>query len=293
MGSKDAPDAPKPVDPGKAQGEYLFGKGFGDYQGVTDPALQNRLISSEREFRPQYAGLNLQDLSSYLFGVGDQAGVVDLTNRATAESETSRADIASRQRESDISDVEGLGGRATEAFRASDPYTKELIGRQREMTNLLYDRAEGLTPEQKRNSDQQAREAFGARGRLNDNSSVAAEILGREDAMRNNRNEARDAGSQSLAMYQATAADPFQAILGRPAQAMNYGASLGAQSQGLLGSSTPQLFNPDTGINLALQNNANQANYQSNVYGAQQAQSGSMWGGLLGGAGSAIGGLFG
>ena len=255
--------------------------------------MQEKLIRSERTYRPQYAELNLQDLSSYLFGTGDQQGVVDLTNRATAESEASRAAIASSQRASDISDVEALGGRATEAFRASDPATQELIERQRELQNSIYDRAEGLTPEQKRNADQQAREAFASRGRVNDNASVAAEILGREDFRRQNRAEAMDTGARSLAMYQATAADPFQAILGRPAQSMNYGASLGAQSQGLLGSSTPQLFNPDTGINLALQNNANQANYNANVYGAQQARNGAIWGGLLGGMGKMAGGIFG
>ena len=53
------------------------------------------------------------------------------------------------------------------------------------------------------------------------------------------------------------------------------------------------LFDPNAGINLSLQNNANQANYQSSIYGAQaglagaQAQAkGSMIAGGLGALGS-------
>ena len=92
-------------------------------------------------------------------------------------------------------------------------------------------------------------------------------------------------------MFQSTAADPFQAILGRPAGAMNYGQNLGAQSQG--GDSTPQLFNPDQGINLALQQQSNQANYDANIYGSQSAMSGNIWGALLGGAGTVAGSKFG
>jgi hypothetical protein len=58
MGGKGStPSAPAPIDPGKSMGEYLFGQGFGDYQGITDPALQERLIGAEQRFRPQYTAL--------------------------------------------------------------------------------------------------------------------------------------------------------------------------------------------------------------------------------------------
>lgn len=275
-----APDPPDPVDPGVATGEYLFGNRFTDFEGVTDPRLQNRLIASEAEFRPQYAEQNLLDLQRYLFGVGDAPGILETQGQAAREAEGIRAETTTAQRTADVEDVEALGSRATDAFRASDPYTQSLLSRQNALMQGLYDRAERVTPQQARAADQQAREAFASRGRLNDNASVAAEILGREEVLRQNRAEAQEAGSRTLAMNQATAADPFQAILGRPATSQAYGAQFGSQAQSLLGSSSPQLFNPDTGINLALQNNANQANYQSNVYGAQQASMGSLFGGL-------------
>ena len=55
MGGKGK--APPPVDPGKAQGEYLFGKGFQSYEVVTDPRLQEKIIGAEETFRPRYAAL--------------------------------------------------------------------------------------------------------------------------------------------------------------------------------------------------------------------------------------------
>jgi hypothetical protein len=287
MGSSPPP-APDPVDPGVAQGEYLFGKNFGQFDGVTDPRAQERIIASEAQFRPQYAELNLNDWNSYLNGINGGPGVLSMQDQAAQASEATRAATTSSQRASDITDVQNLGAQATEAFRASDPYTQGLLSSQNALSQDLYARAQGVTPQQSRAADQQAREAFGARGRLNDNAGVAAEILGREDVLRQNRAEAQDAGARTLTMNQATAVDPFQAILGRMGNSGAMGNALMGQAGGLLGSSTPQLFNPDAGINLALQNAANQANYQSSVYGAQEARTGAIISGIAQGAGSAI-----
>ena len=64
-GKGSSPKAPPPIDPGKSMGEYLFGKDFsGQYQGITDPRLQDRLISSEGRYRPQYTALELADINT-------------------------------------------------------------------------------------------------------------------------------------------------------------------------------------------------------------------------------------
>ena len=283
LGAPKPPPAPDPIDPGESALKYV--------EGMANPELHAKIIGTETTYRPQYANLNLQDAYNYAFGMGDQAGLVDIAGRAGQEYEGYRSDIATRQREADIADVEMLGGRATEALRASDPYTQELIDNQRELANDVYARSRGVTPQQKRMAEQQARESFAARGRSLDNASIAAEILGREEFQRQNRMEAAQMGQGTLGMYQATAADPFQAILGRPAQSTAYGANLGRQGAGMLGQSTSQMINPDAGVNLALQQQANQANYNSNVYGAQASSRGSMLGGLFGGIGSIIGGF--
>jgi hypothetical protein len=63
MGKKSSPAAPEPIDASKSMGEYLFGKDFGSFQGITDPELQKRLIGAEAQFRPQYTALELADIN--------------------------------------------------------------------------------------------------------------------------------------------------------------------------------------------------------------------------------------
>jgi hypothetical protein len=62
-------EAPDPVDPAQAQGEYLFGQGFKGFQGVTDPILQQRLLGAEQTFRPQYTALELADIGTMARGI--------------------------------------------------------------------------------------------------------------------------------------------------------------------------------------------------------------------------------
>lgn len=99
----------------------------------------------------------------------------------------------------------------------------------------------------------------------------------------------------------ATASDPFQAILGRPSNAAAGGSNLSQFASNLAQQQMgPNLFDPNAGINLALQQNQNLANYQSNIFGSQaslagaQSQAkGALFGGLLSGLGSAAGGFLG
>ena len=252
---------------------------------MSDPVLQEKMISAEREFRPQYQELNLQEMLGYLQGSDDVMGVMDMQDLAAGRTEGLRADVTSRQRASDIADVEGLGTRATAAFRASDPLMEALIGKQTGLTNELYDRAGGLSPQQKRQADQQAREAFAARGRVGDNSAVAAEILNREEFKRANRAEAQQAAAQTYGMYKGSAVDPFQAILGRQSGSLNQGLATAGQAGSALGQSTSQLFNPDAGVNIGLQNAANKGDYSWGPQGAKM----HMWGGVAQGVGSAAG----
>lgn len=67
------PAAPPPIDPGESMGEYLFGKGFDKFKGVTDPRLQEKIIGAEEAFRPRYAALELADINTFAFG--SEAGV--------------------------------------------------------------------------------------------------------------------------------------------------------------------------------------------------------------------------
>jgi hypothetical protein len=118
--------------------------------------------------------------------------------------------------------------------------------------------------------------------------------------------QSQQQGNRSYAMNlvnarQAASVDPYAAILGRTSGASGMGSQAAQFAAGLAGQQLgPNLFDPNAGINLALQNNANRSNYQSSIYGAQagfagaQAQArGAMIGGALGGLGSALTGGFG
>jgi hypothetical protein len=75
MGKKggSSPKAPAPIDPGKAMGEYMFGRDFTSYQGITDPRLQERTLAAEATYRPQYSALELADINTMWAGTEDGA----------------------------------------------------------------------------------------------------------------------------------------------------------------------------------------------------------------------------
>jgi hypothetical protein len=162
-----------------------------------------------------------------------------------------------------------------------------------------YSASGQLSPQEMRSAQQSARLSGLSRGRVGDVGTVASEVLNREQALSARRQEALQAAQMAFAANQATAADPFQAILGRPSQAPGMGMASSQFAAGLAGQQLgPNLFDPNAGINLGLQNQANLANYQSSIYGSQagfagaKAQArGQMIGGALQGLGS-IGAAF-
>lgn len=326
--------------------------------------LENPDLSEDR--RAQYEQrlgsyqASLDSLSQY--GTGGQGsysgevtgagtpGALDLLGMATPIIGQIQADALTQQRTADIADVEALGGRATEALRASDPAMQALIGQQTAASDAAYGRTptdtqaqqgdiasrkgdilglaegmmQGLTAQQERQAEQQAREAAGSRGVEMGNAAIASEILNREDFLRQNRAEAQSlrgeafnmdafeqvlrgeeeqyrqnafmegqgAGTNLFNMLKSTSADPFQAILGRPGTA--YGGATGQQAFGAgfnQANMGPQLFDPNAGINLALQNQANLGNYQASVYGSQAAAQGNMAGGIFSGLGGLAQGI--
>ena len=134
--------------------------------------------------------------------------------------------------------------------------------------------------------------AYAARGRGLDSASVFAEAMGREDIMRQNRAEAMGAGGNLFQMLSASGADPALAVTGRPSGAIPYAFQGMGQSMALGGrGATPQTFNPDMGLNLALAQRGQQMEYDANIFGAQQAGAGSVFGGLFTGLGALGGGL--
>ena len=384
-------DAPPPIDPGKAMGEYLFGQDFVSFGGVTDPQLQERLIAAEEQFRPRYAALELADIATFARGIeggvdslayqnksaelealkaarakmGDEGfdseatidailgarpadlkssrlGAPNMTQRREREAEQEDYDKRRKalqgsitginsldaeivkvenqlrtieaggtpglfdlleesgrrageiqreslrlQRAEDVAALQEYAPQVVEAYREADPFSTEMAELQSAQARRLYEEAEGpLSPERRRLAEQQARAGSLARGRLGDESGIAAEILGREQFKAGLRGEARQAGQLAFGQSRALAGDLGATILGRPSQALALGQNVLGQAQGqAAGPMGPQLFDPNVGINLALQQRGQNIEFQ----GMQAQARGAMIGGLAQGLGTYAG----
>jgi len=285
-GKRSAPPPPAMIDPNEAMGRFLFGQDFEAGAGITDPVFQQRLVDAETRFGPQFVGAEMARQEAAAFGRDGQPGFLDLFERAAPRIQALTEQQARAQRQADIADIRDLGPDAVRAIREADPERARVIQQQQGLTDDLYARASGVTPQQTRMAQQGAREAYAARGRGLDDASVFAEALGREDIMRQNRAEAMGAGGNLFAMLSASGADPALAVTGRPSGAVPAAFQGLGQSMALGGrGATPQTFNPDTGLNLALAQRGQQMEYDANIFGAQQAASGSALGALFGGIG--------
>lgn len=257
--SQSGGDAPPPVqtDPGKALLKYLKGLEKGLPQ----------LVSMEGEYRGQFGDLNIADQQQYLnalLGMGSQANAA-----ASGELQAARA--------AELANMRGNTGDVLSLLGGINPAGQQAAQNATTLANQAYARTQGpLSFQEARASDQAAREAFGARGRINDNASVSSEVLGREDVMAARRAEASSLGSLA-AQLNAQYTDPALSILmGTPASTA-LGRDYVTQAQGIIGQNQPQFINPDAGINMGMQQASNLNAY--NLAQAQQRQqSAAVWG---------------
>jgi len=243
---------------------------------------------------------------------GEFKGLIPMMQEAQAY-------ITSQQRESDISDVEALGDRATEAFRvgdiqevldnierqvavneaAVDPLRKQLLTRANELANAQlsdkekYDLGQ-LIDARRAGSGRSLRETGAERdyvqgimeadwNRGMQGALAGGQLMAGESAMQTNL-----LGQQMtrLGAEQATGGDPFMQVLGRPSQAAPTAQSVLSTGAGLMAQSGPQLVNPESGLPYI----SNQYTNEANMYAAEQAKWGNIIGGALGGAGDLLSG---
>jgi hypothetical protein len=366
-GGKGKSSPPPQIDPGKSMGEFYFGKGFSNYQGVTDPRLQELFLGAEATYRPQYTALELADIGVMARGLGERevadprytqaqdrisglqaelaktpdtisetrktglhgrnrsrTETVSVPNPKRAELEreiasqqeliaglsptkmqsatpglfdlleeqSRRAGVLQReelqlQRESDVGALREFAPQVVEAYRAADPYSTGLADMASRQAETLYAEGEGeLSPERRRMAEQAARMGSLARGRIGDESSIAAELLGREQFRSGLRAEARQAGGQAFGMQRQMAGDIGSVLLGRPSAAIGLGGQMLGQAQaGAAGPMGPQLFDPNVGINMALQQRGQDVTFQ----GMQAQAKAAGQAGIMGAAGSIAG----
>ena len=215
-----------------------------------------------------------------------QAGLFDLLEEQSTRAGALQREQLQLQRESDVGALQEFAPQVVEAYRSADPYSTEIA-------ESMSRKAMGqLTPEEERNIQQRSRQASLSRGRIGDSSSIAAEALGRSDYT-------AQFAQPAFGMNRQLAGDVGMTILGRPSSAVGLGSQmLGQAQQGAAGPMGPQLFDPNMGINMALQQRGQDINYQGAMAQANASRSagimgavGSIAGGMMGGpAGAAVGG---
>ena len=281
--SKTKTPTPPPAPTGVNAGQSML-----DYQQqFANPELQSLTYGLEQQYRPKYAALNLADIGQY------QQGGINLLGQGTQQLGEIEQQALAQQRAGDVAAIGQYGSGVTQAMRQADPYAAAIADQQQQMALQLYGQSQGLTPEQRRLAEQQARAGGMARGRIGDQSSIAAEILGREGSLAAKRQEAMGAG-QLAQSYNQQFSSPLMSILGRPSSAMQYAqGQQGLAYQQAGGAVGPRFSDPNAGVNLALQNASNLSNYNASIYGAQaglagaQAQArGAMIGGIAQGLGA-------
>jgi len=206
-------------------------------------------------------------------------GMFELNRAAAEEAGITQRSEEDLQRAADVGALEQYAPQVVEAYRNADPYSTGLAEQQTAMAEDLYQRAQGLTPEQQRLVDQQALGMAQRQGRVTDQSAVAGQLLGRENYLAGLRREAAGMGQQAFGMNKLMSGDLGMAILGRPTQSAVGGSALMGSTQGLrIG---PSLFDPNAGVNYGMQNQANMMalqGAQAQADAARYAGTSSMFG---------------
>lgn len=250
--------APPPVsiNPGKALLKYLKG---------LDEGLP-QLASMEGQYRPQFGQLNINDQQQYLNALLGMGGT------ATGSSQQ-QIDAA---RSGEFASMAGNTGNVMNILGGIDPQGRQLAQQAGQMGISAMNSAQGLDMQETRMADQTARESFGARGRLNDNASVASEILGRSEVLDDKKRKALEMAQAGMGMTQGFSNPALSILMGIPAS-LSLGRDYLSSAAGIIGQNSPQFINPDAGINMGMQNTANLNSYMQANAAAKQ-NSAAQWG---------------
>jgi hypothetical protein len=241
------------------------------------------VLSAERQYRPEFLGLNLGDVNTFLQGTQGQQGLYDIGRTAQQQTGQSIADA----RAAELASMTGQTGAFRGFAQALSPEAQAQVDASTQAAAAATQAARQLTPEEQRMSDQAAREAFASRGMLNSRGSIASEVLGRSGVMATKRQEADAARTGAFNMAQNFYTAPGLQALGNTPLSYQLGQDQLKLGLGAIGSAVPQMINPDTGVNLGMQNRANQVA----AAGANAQAQSNYASGLFQGIGSAVGGI--
>lgn len=264
MGGSTKVSKPKQPDIGQDISRYVSG------YGTALPSV----IGLEQQYRPQFGALNLADIGQY------QQGLQTIQGGATA---TAQEQLGAA-RGAEFAGMTGQAGQVRGLLGAISPESQRMMELQNLQAEQAYASSQGLSPQEQRAATQTARESYGAAGRLGGNLGIVGEAMGRENVLSQKRKEAAGRIGQAYETSQQFYS-PALSLLGGTPTSYGAGQQFTQYGIGMLGQSTPQMINPDTGANLA-------AAYRRDVLGAQSAQAqanASRTAGMMGAGGAIIG----
>ena len=272
MGSSPKVKAPK-MDIAKDIRSYV--------SGMSESLPQ--IFQREQEFRPQFQGLNLGDIQSFLTGSGSQQGIFGLSRQAAEQAGMGLGEA----RETELNRMIGQAGLARGLAQALSPEQERVVSGFSNEAQRAMAAAQRITPEEQRAYQQTAREAASAAGRLGSNAAIASEVMGREDMFARKRAEAAQAGQNAYNAAQGFYTQPGLGLLSAAPLSYQQGQNFIQSGLGAIGAGTPQLFDPSVGLNLG----AAQRSNQLQAAAANAQASAARTSGILGAVGSIGGGL--
>lgn len=256
-------------------------------------ALQKSLpgvLGLEQQYRPEFGDLNLADIGNFLVGRNGQEGIFGLSGQATQAG----IDQYGQAQAQNLGQLQGLVPGQRSFLQSLNPQGAGMVDNATMAAQNAYRSAQGLTPQEERSAQQFAREGYAARGRINDNASIAGELLNRDSMLGQKRQEAAQLGQQAYGMSQGFYSQPGLQMLNSTPAGMQQGNQLLGYGLGAVGANVPQMVDVGMGFNLGAAERQNQLAAQAANAQSQASYSSGIWsgiGGIAGGIGSAFAAL--
>lgn len=207
--------------------------------------VQGNILDLEGKYRPMYQGLQEQTLNSQIYGGLNNQGYASMLEEAS----NTQQGLASRIGAGYLGTMQGLSQQARyNSLGDFIPYAQDELNRQA-MEGLAT--GGNLNQDQQRQAYQSANSAMAMRG-LTGRQGVAAGVLSNyglsQDRLNANRQFAQNTIGNETSLQQAQ-----MNIAGSAYGASDYGKTLMAQSNGMLGQYAPQIFNPESSAGIQAQ----------------------------------------
>jgi hypothetical protein len=262
---------PKAVQAPQANYQQDISKFVSAYGGALP-----QVLGFERQFRPEFQALNLQDISGFLGGVGGQQGLFGLSRMASQEA----GQQLGAAREAELGQMAGQAPLTRGVMEGLSPEQAAVVSGFASEAERARAAAQGVSPQERRAYEQQAREGFQAAGRLGGNLGIVEEAMGRENVLARKRAEATAAGQNLFSAAGQFYTQPGLSLLSQQPLSYQTGQGMLGLGMGGMKQGTPGLINPDMGLNLGAAERQNMLQAQAANAQAQASYSSGLFGGL-------------